>query len=342
MAVLRRVVGRPLEPVPVLFGDPPARAAPDADELWVDIFGSVFFMLTRYEEMVIDERDEHGRFPAACSVAARGGFLERPIVNEYVEGLWQLLQRRWARLVRKPRSYRLVLSHDVDIPLAAMGRTASQIAKAVGADTLLRRDPARAMRRWRSYRAALNGMVVDDPYDTFDFIMDTSEQLGVRSSFNFIPRASPGPTGSLYSLEEPWIRRLLTRIADRGHEIGFHPSYGTYRDAAATAAEFDALRAAADAEGIQQSEWGGRQHYLCWENPATWQNWDDAGLSYDSTLSFADRAGFRSGVCYRYPAFNLLHGRRLRLEELPLHVMEKSLFAYMELSPEEARARSHN
>ena len=58
--------------------------------LGVDVLGSAFFMLTRYEELVRSERDPRDRFPATMSLAYRERFLDRPIVNEYAEILWAL------------------------------------------------------------------------------------------------------------------------------------------------------------------------------------------------------------------------------------------------------------
>jgi peptidoglycan/xylan/chitin deacetylase (PgdA/CDA1 family) len=126
----------------------------------------------------------------------------------------------------------------------------------------------------------------------------------------------------------------MRRIHSRGHEIGLHPSYGTFRDAAQTKREFERLLNAAEQEGVKQDSWGGRQHYLRWEAPATWQNWEEAGLNYDSTLSYADRTGFRCGSCYEYPTFNVRERRRLNLVERPLIVMEASLLEkqYMNLT----------
>ncbi|MBK6903037.1 MAG: hypothetical protein IPH04_09570 [Saprospirales bacterium] len=40
-----------------------------------DLFAMVFFMLSRYEEYLISERDEHGRFPPP-PVWPAGGFLK--------------------------------------------------------------------------------------------------------------------------------------------------------------------------------------------------------------------------------------------------------------------------
>ena len=64
----------------------------------LDIFAASFFMLTRWEEYVNKNRDIHDRFPATESLAYKQGFLDRPVVNEYVEELkktYLSLMRVW-------------------------------------------------------------------------------------------------------------------------------------------------------------------------------------------------------------------------------------------------------
>lgn len=68
-------------------------------------------------------------------------------------------------------------------------------------------------------------------------------------------------------------------------------------------------------------------HYLRWEQPATLQAWSDAGMSYDSTLGYADNIGFRCGTAFPYRAFNPVAQKILEIQIIPLHVMETTLFA---------------
>ena len=114
------------ETVPVVFGDAAAlaRFQPTAAgiDLAIDIFGSAFHCLTRYEEAVLDERDAHGRFPAQASLAFREGFLGRPLVNEYAELLWACLRRLWPRLTRTRRQFAVRPTHDVDNPFRYLNR----------------------------------------------------------------------------------------------------------------------------------------------------------------------------------------------------------------------------
>jgi hypothetical protein len=322
----------------VLFATPPDewltdRALPSLSALEPDVFGSAFFMLTRYEELAVAERDQYGRFPATSSAAVREGVLGRPIVDERVEGLWEQLRRAWPRLERRPRTFEVVLTHDIDDPLATLQHTPADVVRQLGGDLVRRRDGRLAASRIRS----LLGDRRRDPNNTFDLLMDVSERHGLRSAFYFLAHRDPQPRPGPYLFEDPWVRDLIGRIARREHEVGIHPSLPTYLDAELTRQEIERLRRVAEAEGVQQEEWGGRQHYLRWANPDTWRNWEAAGLAYDSTLAYSEVVGFRTGTCHPYRVFDLRARRPLDLREEPFQVMDVTLLSSMGLSLDAAR-----
>src|SRR4051794_14958826 len=144
--------------VPVLYGKPGLSREAGTTTLGLDVFASAFVMLTRYEEAVValSVKDAHDRFPAWASAAAQDAFLDRPLVDEYVEILWTALRARGPRLTRRPRTYELWLSHDVDIPRST-GRGVVDLGKWVAADVIRRREPGLAARRARAYPAARKG-----------------------------------------------------------------------------------------------------------------------------------------------------------------------------------------
>jgi hypothetical protein len=119
----------------------------------------------------------------------------------------------------------------------------------------------------------------------------------------------------------------MRRIHDRGHEIGLHPSYGTFLKPELLKQEAGRLKHVCAEEGIDQATWGGRMHYLRWEQPTTLYAWANAGMSYDSTLGYAERPGFRCGTCHEYPAFDPLAKRGLPIRIRPLIIMECSVIA---------------
>lgn len=342
---LARVAGAVAsDPLPVLYGSPGP-----GGEAWlqtgaglqtpVDLLGSIFFMLTRYEELVQRTRDKHGRFPFTVSLSSAEGFVERPIVDEYVDLLWSGLKTLWPSLERKESAYRLRLTHDVDSAWAAAGQPPMAVARSLLGDLVRRRDLQLAAGRFRAIADARVGRVDRDPYNTFDFLMTESESLGTRSTFYFQARPS-GRYGSHYRLTDCHIQRLMSTIHDRGHQIGLHPSYESHGSLERTVQEFDDLRAAAHAAGVSQSSWGARQHYLRFEAPITWRILDQAGFAYDSTVGYAERVGFRAGTCREFPVFDLLQQRPLRIRERPLLVMDGTLMTYMSMSPGEAVSRA--
>ena len=281
------------ERLPVIYGPPGAPLSEQSADgldvhLGVDVFGSAFFMLTRFEEVVVSARDQYGRFQASSSVAHREDFLGLPIVDAYVELLWSALQSLWPRLARKRRAFRLWLTHDVDRPLAFLGHRAPHLIRQLGADVFLRRDLSLARRRVRSWAAIPKGDYRSDPYNTFDFLMTVSERHHAPGAFFFLASEEVSDRNGFYTLAHPWIRSLMSRIHRRGHEIGFHAGFDTYLDPQLTLEEYRRLRSVTGELGVTQDSWGGRQHYLRWENPWTWSNWDQAGLDYDSTPAFAE------------------------------------------------------
>ena len=320
-----------LADLPVLFGRKSANSdyfSADGDNasLGLDVFGSAFFLLTRYEELAIPQRDSHERFTASSSLATQANFLMRPLVNEYLEVLWAALTQVFPQLQRKPRTFRLIVSHDVDQPFGGAGRSPMRVARSVASDLRKGRSPVLAFERVSAW---LTHNFAGDPCNTFDYLMRESEKRGLASAFYFICGHSGGAIDGDYDLSHPRIQSLMQSIHDRGHEIGLHPSYNTFRSPERLAEEFARLRATAATLGIDQPAWGGRQHYLRWQNPITWQLWNDAGLAYDSSLAFSDSIGFRGSVCYEYPVFNLTTRQKLTLRERPLVVMEVSLWDYM-------------
>jgi hypothetical protein len=335
-----------LDSVPVLFGKlvGPGQFIVRQDntiDLGLDIFGSAFFMLTRYEEACSRIIDEYGRFPASASLSVRAGFIERPIVNECLEILWACLRELQPGLARMRREYELVVSHDVDRIFDTRGKSWSTVAKNAIGDVAKRGDVTLAAKRIYSKAISGGGNYSREPCNSFDFIMDCSEQHNLRSAFYFIAHQGVEGLDGDYAIDMPWVRGLLRHIHTRGHELGLHASYNSYNDPAQIEAELSRLQTIAKEEGISQDTWGGRQHYLRWAACKTWQGWEDAGLAYDSTLTFPERPGFRSGTCFEYPTFNLGSRTSLQLRERPLVVMDVSLFSgsYMNLSARDALSK---
>lgn len=302
-----------------------------------DILGSTFYILTRMEEIGSGTLDGHGRFPAYASHAYKNGYLHRPVVDEYAEIIWYCIKRLWPNLQREERNFEMKLTHDVDEPFEALFRPVWKMARSFASDIIRRKDIKRAVHRAYLWTKVKRGDWHSDRVYTFDRLMDLGESVGCRDAFYFIPDCSGRMSGD-YRIEHPAVRKLIRHINRRGHEIGYHGSYETYLDHSKVKKEVALLKKMAIEEGVEQDFWGGRQHYLRWSAPQTWRSYAEAGLDYDTTLSFADAAGFRCGTCHPYRVFDEERRQELPLTEFPLTVMECSVLgkSYMGYTYERA------
>lgn len=308
-----------------IYGRPFVALTAEGAVCGIDLFASAYFMLSRWEEYVCTERDAHGRFPAVAALAFRSGFLHRPVVNEYAALLRCLAERLQANLPESTHQYTIIPTHDVDHPVL-WSNGVDRLRTLVGSLV--------ARRNWQEARWWLRGPIWrgSDPYNTFAWLMAHSERKGRRSRFNFMGARATN-SDCYYPLDTPFIRNLLKNIASNGHEAGFHPSYESFGEPDQMKAELASLqRLLPDGQRIT----GGRQHYLRFAAPYTWQCWENMGLHTDGSMGYSEAEGFRCGICRAYPVFNFLTRQALQLREQPLIAMDVTLALYRKYTPDQA------
>lgn len=297
-------------------------------KLTKDVFGLSFLILTRYEEYLSAERDEHDRFPASASVSYRSDLLSRPLVDEWVELLWACLQQLWPGLERRISTAKTLVSCDVDSPYENYVNSFSQLIKQCGADLIIRKDFVELRRKVTNYLKSKLHDYSHDKHNTFTWMMDVNEDVGNKIVFYFIVNNANRQYDAHYNINEPRIRKLIRDIYDRGHEVGLHASYDSYKNSERLAYEFEILKTVLDEEGVQQREIGVRQHYLRWSPSHTAAYQNAAGLAYDTSMSYADSPGFRCGTSHEFTMFDLKVRRPLEIKQRPLIVMEGSVINY--------------
>jgi hypothetical protein len=290
-----------------------------------DILGLVYWMLARVEEIGRTDLDNHGRFPATSSHAFKHGYLDRPVVDEWLHVLGQLIQRQWPGIELKRHEFQMRVSHDVDQPSLYAFKPWKTIARMMVGHILKRRDPKAFFTAPYVKIATRNSLNKADPFNTFDWLMDVSERNGLKSTFYFICGRTDPAKDADYEIDHPVMRNLLRHIHSRGHEIGLHPSYNAVHDPVVIKKEFQNLTRVCLDEKIEQRQWGGRMHYLRCSFPSTILACSNAGLSYDASLGYADRPGFRCGTCFDYPGFDSVNNKTLNITIRPLIVMESTL-----------------
>jgi predicted metal-dependent phosphoesterase TrpH len=288
----------------------------------LDLLASFLFTLSRVEETLCQNLDEHGRFPASASLALRHDFLERPILDEHGLAFQQALSSLLPAWRPQPRTLKLKLTHDIDnVGIPFLMRTS------IG-HGLKRRRPSAMLQDFRSLLADTLPVELAQVLT----LADISSSRGLRSAF-YWKGSARGPRDSGYDPLNKKVQQVIDNLRKRDFELGVHPGYETFGDRTKLASEAESLR-----QALHVNCPGGRQHYLRW-TPETWLDWEACGLSYDSTLGFADRFGFRAGTGVPYHPWSLRENRELTLIEVPLVLMDCTPVKYMGLPRAEAIER---
>lgn len=302
--------------IPLIFGNQSIDITEDSIFCEIDIISSIFFMLTRWEEYVIKTRDTHNRFPASSSLAYRNGFLHRPVVDEYICLFYQLLCKIGYNGNLNHRKFKITMTHDIDY--FYKWSDFAKFLKTLAGDILVRKNLKVLFSNISLYLKIKQNKALD-PNITFDYFMNLADKIGVKSHFFFM---SGGLTkkDNHYKIENKSVKSIIKNIQDRGHIVGIHPSYNTYSDKKQLLAEKKNLE-----EIAESTIYCGRQHYLRFEIPTTWQLWNDIGFQWDSSMYYSEAMGFRTGACFDFPVFNFISREELKLKEQPLIVMDTTV-----------------
>mgnify|MGYP000672269164 CR=1 FL=1 len=317
------------EKLPILFGADVYEPIQGRVEL--DIFGSIFFMLSRIEEYTNRNKDEFGRFKTVESFAFKAGFYSRPIVDEYIEVLWYLLVNHLHVSARKKREKSILVTCDVDIPYSPSSYSFVKGLKTAAADIIKRKNFKLSILNLANTCLSPLGIYKFDPNDSFEFIMSINERFSNKVAFYFITDSLNNKMDGDVFIHNKRIKDLLSELSVRGHEVGIHPSYETYLNEEQLSKEVLILKEKLKSIDLPVDAIGGRQHYLRWDAGVTPGIWNNCGLVYDSSIGFPDIIGFRCGTSHSYTMYDLKNRKSLRLIQRPLILMDSTIFGYLGL-----------
>lgn len=313
--------------IPLIYGKDYFEHDENGIRCGLDIISTCFFMLSRVEEANSKVLDHHGRFPATESLAFKAKFLERPIVDEYIFLLLNMIMYLKPTLELKVKKSEKFITCDLDWPFDPIRRSLRKTLLKSAADVVKRRSPIDSILTWKRYIFYALGIKQNDAYrDAIDWIMDANEEAGNKVAFYFISKGTSSLDAEFDLLSED-MQELIRSINRRGHEIGLHPGYNCYDDDVNFCDSVNNLKEALSMAAIFQNVIGGRMHFLRWNCLTTPQLWEKFNLNYDSSLSFADVTGFRCGTSHEFSMFDLVNKRKLNIKQRPLINMECTIIA---------------
>jgi hypothetical protein len=304
--------------IPVLFvtNDP-------LSDLPFDPFAAAFYMVTRYEEYHASHRDKYGRFPVNESIAWQGGFLERPVVNEWASILGKQLRHFFPDITIRPGTFRYIPTIDIDHAYAyrhrplirTLGSMVKALTKGHGEDLILRFN-------------VLAGHA-PDPYDNYAYIRQLHSRYGTQPLY-FVLFADYGGNDNNIPVSGKALSRLVTEL-DREKGVGIHPSLSSNKHFTKLESEYQGL-----CKLLNRRVTMSRQHFLKISLPKTYRWLIRLGITEDYSMGYASHPGFRAGIASSFDFFDLTNNEPSPLRIHPVSLMDVTLKDHLRLNPEKS------
>jgi hypothetical protein len=301
-----------------------------SERLSWDPVASAFYFLAGWDEWVDPARDVHGRFPYSRSLLSRFDLAHVPMVDLYrrlirsrLEALGTPIRRRlW-----NGRESAVCITHDIDYhrkwrPGVIVGETVRHGIKG--------RPDGHVVEMRRLIGALIRTATSGDPFRRSADKMLSVETVSGFGSTWFLKGGAHGRFDVSYPLERGWIRSVIDRLENAGFEVGLHTSYFASDHPEYLGDEQDRLQN--QLSGALHSV---RSHYLRWFAGRTPRQYADAGFLIDSSLGHAEHEGFRNATTVPFRIFDIALNRPLDLWEMPVSVMDSTLYGYRDLTVEE-------
>ena len=287
-------------------------------DLPFDPFAAAFYLVSRYEEYLPFQPDDHGRFPAEQSLNYKAGFHKVPVVNHYALFIRELLLSRYPELIFPEKKYEFQLTYDIDMAFAFREKGALRNAGGF----------LRSLKNLNLNEIALRTKVLtgldEDPFDTFGYQQVLQERYHLHPVYFFLLGDH-----SLYDKNISWRNTFFTEvvkdIADK-NEIGIHASYESNRYPKKIAIEKERLEKMSGKKVFRN-----RQHFLKLQFPGTYQKLIAAGITEDYTMGYSSQTGFRAGIAAPFYFYDLEKETATNLLIYPFAAMDAAMYYYLEL-----------
>ncbi len=300
-----------------------------------DLLKSAFYLLSGYQETIPGKLDKHQRFPWDRSIQKKLGITKRALVNEYFEiilaGLQQYCQYHNLPFKRKKAfdTFGLWLSHDIDqVDKYTLNEFIFQTKNVLG----LAQNKFAQKHKWKLFfeHAVHTFFTRKNPYWNFRYLLDIEKKHRLPATYFFLPKRKKHHD-AYYDLSEKRIKSAMQLIDDAGGKIGLHGTVDSSHSTEALKEDLEKLK-----KSSPQPIRGMRQHRLMYQRKTTPKLHDEVAFQYDASLGFAEHEGFRNSYCHPFKLYNFEKEQPYNTWEIPLVVMDGTLFQYRGYTMEHA------
>jgi len=288
-----------------------------------DPFALSFYLITRYEEYLPFEPDEHGRFRPELSLAYREGFLEMPLVDAIMHEMKSLLTERFPGLSIPGRVFQFLPTFDIDIAFAHSGKGWPRAA-AAWLKLLLKGD----FNQMKERISTLSGKMAD-PYDNFRLHLDLAAIYG-HPLIYFALLGDFSRYDKNNTNRSMKFRDLLSDLSQSA-EMGLHPSYQSFLHPEIFKKEKQRLE-----NIIQKPVTRSRFHFLRVKFPQSFRILLSENIKDDYSLGYSSMNGYRASTCTPFYFYDLEKEEKTNLRLHPFIFMDSAMIDHLKITPGEA------
>lgn len=283
-----------------------------------DPFSAVFYMVSRYEEYLPHETDQHDRFNPEKSFSYQHNFYAKPMAHYWAEEIKDKIGGKFPSFIFPEKNFRALATIDVDNGYAYRGKGS---VRTIGAYV---RDLLRLKYNTVVERTHVITGNKKDPFNYYKFQRKVCTSNGVPLRY-FAICSKKGEFDHGLDITSISYKKLIRKLRVCG-KVGIHPSYASNSSYDVLKNEIRVL-----SKILRKRVRHSRQHFIKLEFPNTYRNLIKAGIKYDYSMGYPDRPGFRSCIAEPYPFFDVEKDEITSLTIIPFQVMDTQYRDYKQM-----------
>lgn len=293
-------------------------------DLGFDLLAACFYLLSRYEEYLPYTPDEYGRFPHTASLAYKAGFLDQPLINQWLQKWKQWWLQQSPDLYFLPQRFSFIPTYDIDIAWSYKNkgwlRTTAAWTRALAKGKLQELKD-----RWQVIRGRAT-----DPYDSYEWLDALHLYAKIKPYYFFLVAEKAMGNDRNILPTRPELQELIQYQSKKG-TVGLHPSWQSGDQPKLLKTEQGWLEFCCDQEIVHS-----RQHYIRMSLPVTYQRLRAIGIRHDFSMGYGSINGFRASVASTFYWFDLSSNTATDLLLYPFCFMDANAKYEEGKSPQEA------
>lgn len=279
-----------------------------------DLFSAVFACISRYEEWVNTDFDNHNRFEIKSSIFYKNNCHLEPIVDEWIMQLKKIIEKKYnCNLCNN--SFKQISTIDIDNLYAYKHKG---FVRNFGG---LVKDLFKLKFKLILQRISVCLNITKDPFDVYEQIIKYLNNTKTDVVFFYLLNTGNTFDRTLNPLNKAFkenIKKISKLVL-----TGLHPSYYSSIHKEILNREVNLFKELTGNE-VKIS----RQHYLKFDIKST-PNWlQNNNIQADFTMGFASKVGFRAGTSYPFYYFDFKTNMPLKLLAVPFCAMDGAYTIY--------------